>query len=526
MATRRQDNLRGVFGSALASGKQREKQRAQEQQRAGTYKSSTGVEGVPGQLIDSLFKLGRRNYDAKPTPIRSVGMGPRTIAQNALGKRSIDTDSPHALGSIAQNALGSSPRGGIPSAGEQVQRNADLLRPDAGDVIRRHAGILEEREQQGGFGGDAGGGGGGGGMGMMDMFRQLQQQQQARQEAMRRQLGSSYDRQIEAVRGQGPIMRGLAEEAQGNIGGFFDYAAEAAEGGRAPIQSAYETAGSNVDAAYGQATEQVQGLPSVYTELAAEAGGEGARSGVAQRVAAAAAPFEASLASGQAAVQGNLSQSQAAGEQYLSQLASAAPSEAAMAQSGVEGALQQQLQDIQMQAAQLEGAKQRALMQAASDTSGDVFDRMMDLQQLQMDRERHNMALKQGEMGLKQSQLGMEQDRLEMQQSLQGGQDPMAQLDPLEQMRLRKMQQEQSPLGQGGRQGANMVQQRLAQGDSGQSQVIEAIKPIVQPILSGPSQSAEQRYQEMLGAVEETFGSGGVSPEIDQWLQLMAGLYD
>lgn len=486
MATRRQRNVRDIFESSLESGEQLERRRRAEQQRAaqltqsqremlqggnfamesdqgrqlrervqrrspstdGPYQSTTGAEGIPGRVIDSLFRNRPHSGDGGIGALPGGAQGIASIAQGAM--RTTDENSPHAGG------------GGGSGGGSQSY-------PDAGLDPRRNLapeGLPSPGEQPGQGG-------------IADMLRQLQQQQQARQEQMRSQLGSAYDQQIEAVLGQGPIMRGLAEEAQGNIGGFFDYAAESAEAGREPVQQAYGAAGEGVEQAYGEATEQVRSTPSVYTDLAEQAGGEGARSGVAQRVSAAAAPFEAALSSGEAAVQGNLAQSQAAGEQYLSQLASAAPSEAAMAQSGVEGALQQQLQDLQMQAAQLEGAKQKAMMQVSADTSGDAFDRMMDLQRLQMEKEAHA-------------------------QEMQQGQNPMAGMDLREQLQTRQLQEEMTdPTQQQPKRGFDMfLQQRF--GDQPQTQQI--VQQLGNHLTSNwPTNDMEERLPAEQ-AVQQLFG--------------------
>jgi hypothetical protein len=142
---------------------------------------------------------------------------------------------------------------------------------------------------------------------------------------------------------------------------------------------------------------------------------------VAERVAQAAGPFDAALASGEASVKGNLAQSQAAGESYLGQLAAAAPSEAAQQQAQVSTALNQQLQDLQLKAAQLEGEKQRAMLQASNDASGDVFDRMMKMQRLEMAKEKHEKEMAEAE---------------------QAQQDPMAGMDLRERLKTRKLQDE------------------------------------------------------------------------------------
>lgn len=237
-----------------------------------------------------------------------------------------------------------------------------------------------------------------------DLLSQMLAQQQEQAQQLQQGISDAYGAQIDAVLGQAPIMEQMAGHAQQQIGGFFDYAAEAAHGAQAPIAAAHETARGGVQEAYGAAQERVAGLPQAAADRAREAGGGTMGGRTAERVAAAAAPFEAALASGEAAGLSNLAQTEAAGTQYLDQLAAAAPQEAAGHQATVQHGLQQQLQEIQMEAARLEGAKQRAMLEASADASGDVFDRMIRLQQLGMQQESHDLAMAQGTMELEQMQ--------------------------------------------------------------------------------------------------------------------------
>lgn len=480
MATRRQRNVRDLFESSLESGEQVERRRRAEQQRANQLSQAQREEGI-GSL-----------------PGGAQGLG--SIFQSAM--RTTDEDSPHARGS--QGGGGSQ---SYPDAGLDPRRN---LAPEG----------LPSPGEQPGQGGIA------------DMLAQLQQQQQARQEQARQQLGSAYDRQIEAIRGQGPIMEGMAEEAQGNIGGFFGYAAESAEAGREPVQQAYGAAGEGVEQAYGQATEQVRSTPTVYADLAEQAGGAGARSGVAERVSAAAAPFEQALSSGEAAVQGNLAQGQAAGESYLSQLASAAPSEAAMAQSGVEGALQTQLQDIQMQAAQLEGAKQKAMMQASADTSGDAFDRMMDLQRLQMDKEAHEMEMQQGGAGGMDLREQLQTQQLQQEMTDPTQQQPQRGFDMFLQQRFGDQPQTQQVVQQlGNYLTSNWPTQETATGEEERvpsEQAVQQLMGQLQPPEEGAGDLEEDpRFQlaRELGLENPSMIGRANHPDVRQALEILAGVY-
>lgn len=540
MATKRQRNVRDIFESSLESGEQLERRRRAEQQRAAQltqsqremlqggsfameteggrqlrqrverrspttdpYQSTTGLEGIPGQLVDSLF----RNRPHSGEGIGSLPGGAQdltSIAQGAM--RTTDEDSPHARGS--QGGGGSQ---SYPDAGLDPRRN---LAPEG----------LPSPGQQPGQGG------------MAAMLQQFQQQQQARQEQARQQLGSAYDRQIQAIRGQGPIMEGMAEEAQGNIGDFFGYAAESAEAGREPVQQAYGAAGEGVEQAYGEATEQVRSTPTVYADLAEQAGGAGARSGVAERVSAAAAPFEQALSSGEAAVQGNLAQGQAAGESYLSQLASAAPSEAAMAQSGVEGALQQQLQDLQMQAAQLEGAKQKAMMQVSADTSGDAFDRMMDLQQLQMAKEKHALDMQQGQQDLANPMGDMDlREQLQTQQLQQEMTDPTQQqpkrgFDMFLQQRFGDQPQTQQVVQQLGNYLTSNWPTETVRGEEEEvapEQAVQQLMGQIQAPEEGAGEEDDPRFQlaRELGLENPAMIGRANHPDVRRALEILAGIY-
>lgn len=217
--------------------------------------------------------------------------------------------------------------------------------------------------------------------------------------------GSGYDAQAAALRRGGARMAGLTGQLVGNInssagaantqiGGFFDHAASQAEAGRPAIAGAHDTASTNVDQTYDNLAAQLGSLPQSSADAARAAGGSGAGSTVADRVAAAAAPFQAAGESSRAGAQANLTQHSTAGQDYLTQLASAAPSEAAQAQSAVSGraaqavtsaqmALAEQQARIEAQAASIEGAKQRAMVEHSADTAMSTFERMMQATQLE-----------------------------------------------------------------------------------------------------------------------------------------------
>lgn len=189
-------------------------------------------------------------------------------------------------------------------------------------------------------------------------------------------ISESYDEMIAAIGGLGPIYEQQAAESQGRIGGFFDYAKGTAEAGRAPTRETYETASQNVGAIYDELGSRLEAAPQQAVDTASRAGGGANATSVADRVAAATAPFQAAGETGRANALANLTQHSAAGQDYLTQLASATGGEAAMHQSSIEGALNQQLQGIAFKQAELEGAKQRALAEVSADVAGDASERM------------------------------------------------------------------------------------------------------------------------------------------------------
>jgi len=189
-------------------------------------------------------------------------------------------------------------------------------------------------------------------------------------------LSGSYDSQIDAIGGLGSAFQDQAAEAQGNIGEFFDYAGDVARGGKTPTQETYDTATGNVGSIYDNLGETLQGMPQQLTDIASGAAGSAVGSSVAGRVASATAPFMAAGETSRANANANLTQNNAAGQNYLTQLASSTGAEAGMHQSAVESAMQQQLQLVAYRQAELEGSKQRALMEVSSDVAGDSSERM------------------------------------------------------------------------------------------------------------------------------------------------------
>lgn len=217
-------------------------------------------------------------------------------------------------------------------------------------------------------------------------------------------IASSYDKQIGAYQNMGGEIAALTDQLVGNInssasatndqiGSYFGYAADQANAGRPVIEQSHTTAMGNVDAIYDQLASNLAGIPKAAVGRATEAAGGAIGGSVAGRVAAATAPFQAAGETSRANAKANLTTHSAAGQDYLSQLAAAAPSEAAQNQAAVSGraanavteaqmALAQQRAQIAAQTAALEGAKERAILEHSADLAGGTFQRLMQTTQL------------------------------------------------------------------------------------------------------------------------------------------------
>lgn len=213
-------------------------------------------------------------------------------------------------------------------------------------------------------------------------------------------IGSSYDKQIAAYQNAGSEMEALTGQLVGNInssaaaaneqiGGFFGYAADQANAGRPVIQESGAQAQGNVDSIYDQLSSNLGAIPQQAVDQASAAAGSAIGGSVAGRVAGAVAPFAAAGETSRANTKANLAQHTTAGKDYLSQLAAAAPSEAALSQGAVSGranmavteaemALSQQRAEIAAQTAALEGAKERAMLEHSADLAGSTMERLMD----------------------------------------------------------------------------------------------------------------------------------------------------
>lgn len=324
--------------------------------------------------------------------------------------------------------------GGSPGSGQRVPTpGADAIHPARGSQSPYAAAQMQRNAQRRAEEGAGQGPQAGGGGLMEDLMSMLGNGPVDRSD----EIAASYQGQIDALTGQIPLMEESARTGQEQIGGFFDYAAGQAQAGMPVVEDIHNTAMGNVGRIHDQQQEALSALPQQVSDIARGAGGSGMGGSVADKVAAAAGPFMAAGESGRASTQANLTQHSAAGQQYLQSLASAAPSEAAMQQGQVQQALQSQIGELQMQAAALEGAQQRAIIEHQADASGGTMDRIMDVMRLQlMDQE-----YRQGELDMTQQASG-------------GGEEAMSPLDQLKYAELSGELTDPSQIG--GRQGFNM----------------------------------------------------------------------
>lgn len=270
-------------------------------------------------------------------------------------------------------------------------------------------------------------------------------------DALAGSIGDSYDAQIAALMGLSGDLGGLTDQLIGGIndssrsankqiGGHFDYAAGQANAGRPVIAESGASAQGNVDAIYDTLATNLGNIPQQSVDQASAAAGGAIGSSVAGRVAAATAPFQAAGETSRANTKANLVQHTTAGQDYLSQLAAAAPSEAAMNQANVTGrantaiteaqmALATQRAEIAAQTAALEGSKQRAILEATANTAGGAFDRVMQEAQLYNVlgadmgplRDRFGMSAAQGS-GDPRGDIALMMDQLDLEERLAGPQ--------------------------------------------------------------------------------------------------------
>lgn len=213
-------------------------------------------------------------------------------------------------------------------------------------------------------------------------------------------IASGYDAQKQAILDAIPLMQQSAGLATESIGDYFSYASQQAGKGREAVSDVYDTAQGNVGDIYDQHAESLRAMPTEITDLAEAAAGGGVSQRVAEESAAATAPFRAAGESSRAGGLANLERRGAAAETYMSELGAASGAEAATRQSDVEQRLAMASAQVQQQAAAVEAEKQRALANYAADSSTDMFNRMLDVMQLELAYDKHQLDRDEFEAGL------------------------------------------------------------------------------------------------------------------------------
>lgn len=306
---------------------------------------------------------------------------------------------------------------GYDELGQAVDSQGRVIIPDEEDLTGRKIPVDE-----------------GGGGSMFDQLMQMVMQGSQGMEQMQGQIGSSYDAQRDAVLGLIPTYQQAAGKATGAMGDYFGYASQQAQAGRGAVAESYTGAQDQVGQIYDRLGSSLEALPAEVAAMAqAASGAPGAAAG--ESAASTVAPFMAAGESSRANTQANLTQRSAAAQGYLSNLASASSAEAAQRQSAVESELMAATQGVQARAAEIEGQKQRALLEYSADHSGDVFNRMLDVMQMQLAYDQHGLA----------------RERFEHEASAQGG------MDLSDMKNLLDIERMTDPYAVGGQRGANML---------------------------------------------------------------------
>lgn len=259
-------------------------------------------------------------------------------------------------------------------------------------------------------------------------------------------IEAGFDAQKQAILDSIPLMQESAGLATDNIGGYFDYAAQQAERGGEAVGDVYDTAQRNVGSIYDQHGKALSEIPGDVTALAEAAAGGGVSQRVAEESSAATAPFLAAGESSRAGGLANLERRGAAAETYMSELGAASGSEAALRQSDVEQRLAHASSQVQQQAAAIEADKQTALAQYSADSSVDMFNRMLDVMQLELAYDQHQL------------------DRDQFEAGTEGGAGGMDSAEVLRQLRIGEMT---DPYEMGGQRGALNYLQETGVGQEG-----------------------------------------------------------
>lgn len=296
------------------------------------------------------------------------------------------------------------------------------------------------------------------------------------------EIAAGYDAQRQAILDVIPVMQSAGRDATGAMGDYFGYGAQQAKEGRGAVKGIYREAGGNVDAIYDELARSLNAVPGELTDIATSAAGGAVGGRVAETAAAGTAPFRAAGETSRANSKENLTSRSAAGQNYMSQLAAANTSEAGQRQSDVEHGLAMKTAQVQARAAEIEGEKQRAMAEYAADASGDMFNRMLDVMQ---------MELAYDQQGLQREKFDFERG-LALQDAQGGGGIDSAEV--LRQLRIGEMT---DPQAVGGQRGA---QQYLGQsGVSGAgSELFESVLSQVQANPVDPNSGRVKSDNELM----------------------------
>lgn len=293
------------------------------------------------------------------------------------------------------------------------------------------------------------------------------------------EIAAGYDAQRQAILDVIPVMQGAGRDATGAMGDYFGYGAQQAKEGRGAVQGVYQEATGNVDAIYDELARSLNAMPGEITDIATDAAGGAVGGRVAETAAAGTVPYRAAGETSRANASENLTKRSAAGQNYMSQLAAANTAEAGQRQSDVEHGLAMATAQVQARAAEIEGEKQRAMAEYAADASGDMFNRMLDVMQMELAYDKH---------GLDRERFGLER---EMALSGGGGMDSA---EVLRQLRIGEMT---DPSAIGGQRGAAQYLQGAGVSGAG-SQLFESVLNQVQASPIDPASGRVKSDNELM----------------------------
>lgn len=187
-------------------------------------------------------------------------------------------------------------------------------------------------------------------------------------------INASYDKYLGMIDEMSGVYENLAQSNMSEIAKIFGETAGVAQGGMAPMADTYAQAQGNVGEIYDSLDQRLGGLSGELQGIAEGAAGS-ATGDVASMVEASIAPFEAASATAKANTQANLAQHSTAGQDYLSNLASASGEEGKMHASRVQAAADARAAEFDIRRMELEMAREEALREVAMDTAGQAAER-------------------------------------------------------------------------------------------------------------------------------------------------------